>query len=592
MNDHSLFMDYYTQLKEISIYDSGKSAENWWELTYHFLEYLPAAKKIKSPYYEAMQKIQIPNYHKTKKKFQLLLNQMHWSFLRLQGRTILLKNDLGDILSIKVQKAKEPLEALFQEYRATKIMKERAIEFKLLGGFADAMGLIKLTRRALRKMIKLEHAEFTKSDFYSLTSFVSKDNYIVYVYKVSHMMPGYHTYLHDPQISQPDFSQSNKITVTNLSKLLSHGVIFDRLADIFHNVVDNLSANTNRPDLGRYIVLANLLAPTQFRAREKSGSGRLTAWRKAIQYPNVRLNFLPDVGDCISLSDIQLDGEWCKQYFSYLHLEYKDKSSNYILANFMAEYLYVLLLIAGYRAYQLSLKNPNSTTIWQTTAKQVFENSVTMVNTLTYKSENEIRTTLSKACDQTKLARQMQFWMSKEYINHIKNNEVPSDVYGEDVKVDVDISRFRRGTFNEEIGYSINGKDADLGTVNGQEPIKEANKLLYWTVTLIVSSAIEFNFIIKDILNIFAVSDFQECEKRRLQAFDYIATPYREKIQTAICNRLTEKAETPEQASYYEEAAKNHQRLYAARVTQGFWRRKLERIKQNCSSSNVVAAKI
>lgn len=577
-NQHPAFIKHFTQLSTIELFDGGHSGDNWWKLTAQFLQRLEVPVYKDHCFLSLSETIKLPDEKQLVRLIKSEIDQGYWTFLRLQGRTILLKNKAKNVLSIKVQKKDESIEALKREYKVTSLIKSKAKKLGLLGNFVNPMGLVKLSAGFIKKIIGLEHRQLLTTEFYNLTEVKEPNFYSAYLYKTKKKSRDYHTYLHDKSLSEAQFSKSNQIVVTNLSKLLGQGVIFDRLSDLFHNVISTLSPNPNRPDLGRYIVLANLLAPTQFRSGpERYGSGRVTAWQKAVQYPNLRLNQLADLGDCITMKDILVKGDWHERYFYFLKLEYGPKASNYILYNFIAEYLYVLLLIAGLRGYSLTqnkdLENPFL--VWQSLAKQVFDNCVTMAFQLSHKTNDEIRDALSKVCNLNTLARQMQFWMTSEYVKQVQNNLIPTEVYGQQVNVKIDFERFRRGTFRKDLGCSINGVDRDLGTVNGQEPIKEANKLLYWTVTLIAASSLELDLILKEVLFLFANTDYEKNEPLRKQAFAYLPTPSKEKILAEVCKRQAQKTMGSEDAALYEKAAKTHEQFYAARTVQYFWRKRL-----------------
>jgi hypothetical protein len=168
----------------------------------------------------------------------------------------------------------------------------------------------------------------------------------------------------------------------------------------------------------------------------------------------------------------------------------------------------------------------------------------------------------------------MQFWMTSEYIPHLKANKIPEDIYGPDVSITVIIDRFRHGTFNDVLGCSIDGVHSDLGAVNGQEPIKEANKLFYWMVNTVFISFHNFRLTLKELHQIVSESkrDIIQSEVLRKQSFFHLPDKDRHAIQRDLCrDRLMQEGLPPELIKPLKAEAADHERRRAMAIVGGLW---------------------
>jgi hypothetical protein len=326
-----------------------------------------------------------------------------------------------------------------------------------------------------------------KEDSEKFYKFVGKNtDYFAYLYEVDRNYVGYFEYFHSLLIPLLTYKNGNRKILNTLIKLFCKQFVLNETADIFHNI----EGQQTRSDQGRYIVLANLLSPAAVLSfplkTSPPGSGRLSSWKtEAINYVNFRKEGNSDWGGWLPSRDLYFDSEFVKDKFNLAREYYQDKLGNYLLANFIAEYQYVLFLVAGRRGSHLSEVSEKKSEshkmqkIWQDLAELMLNNAAYVISMTTSLFEGNAIKILQSIVDIKRLARQMQFWMTTEYIKPVSGNYLPPDIYGEETKVNVDASRFRQGTFSEKVGFSINlgkGDDPDLGPVNGQEPIKEFNK--------------------------------------------------------------------------------------------------------------------
>ncbi|MCH9769510.1 MAG: hypothetical protein K0U12_01390, partial [Gammaproteobacteria bacterium] len=252
------------------------------------------------------------------------------------------------------------------------------------------------------------------------------------------------------------------------------GIAYDQLADIYHNAEDHARP---REDQGKYLVFVDIV---RFLAR--IGAGRITAWILAILYVNLRQFGMADFGDWSDLRDYFKRSEKVEKFFSEALNSYReDGVGNYLFIELLGEIILVLQLVAGFRGRKLSQgKNlAEQKIIWGKIANVMLDNVAQLISLLSGWSESEVRNYLVSIINVERYATQMRFWMTDEYIPYLANNKIPEAVYGPDVKVVLDRDQFREGTFDENKGCSIDGENPDLGAVNGQFPIKEAEKMIY-----------------------------------------------------------------------------------------------------------------
>lgn len=612
----NVFTQYFSQLKSLEIYDGGHSVDQWWKLTATMLERVPPHQENKKhSFYDqslsffkqlfTQNKVErtmslkddlLYGHYKSHYSYQDFKQEIasgNWTFKRLQGRTILLMNPHGDIFALKVKKQNESYAIHAKEFKAQNALHEHAKEIGLLSKLPNPLSVISCYGEELVSLIPLDSAHLRDTPFFNLVKLDPKETYPVFLYKVSRDQADYFTYLHDIALTDQQFRLGNTVAVHDLCKLIAEGIIYPSLADIFHNTNDAYS----RRDLGRYIVLANLLVSIDFEAQ---GSGRLSGWKKAVAYPNIRTG-LADLGDYATIEDLMEDGELAKKYFSLAEIAYQDKVGNYLLANIFAEYQYVLLLIAGLRGCELTAlikhvpDHPNRPdkqtmlhTLWKTLAEQVLTNCIDMVHLLTRMPIDEVKRIILSVVNTERLAEQMRFWMTDEHIAYMLKNDIPDAIYGKKVAVVIDNKRFRKDTFDAEYGFSINKPDQDLGPVNGQEPIKEANKLFYWMNTLIFYAYLEYTQLRSELGKVLQEPiNSKLFDERRYQLFHYLPPKKYHALQSLLCKKKLQCVDlAPEEKQQVGKQMIYHQQTHSALVIQGFWRAMQRKIPKPALSEN------
>lgn len=560
--------DRTAHLKTIQFMDGANSSDNWSRITQAILSYLPEAKPR-----PAMYDIAYAIAHNNTKHPALTpdfldkTEQYGLRLLRLQGRTILLQDQQGVILAIKVQKENEKRSELIKEYDTTYFLKENKESLHLKSNFPTPVGITPLTGFYDWLSTRAKPEEF--QTFKEMVG--NNNNRMAYVYKVT---PDCHyfTYLHDPSLSDEEFESANEIAINDLCNLLGKGLVFHQLADLFHNK----EHNTFRVDKGQYKVLTNILDYVN------AGTGRLTGWKEAVAYPNLRASGLADLGDHISINEFIGETKRVKEFFSPTWWNYSSRTANYLLAEQIAKYQYILFLIAGVRGCEitkrisdLNIENKDKLIekLWKFLALRIVKNCIQAISLLTHQSQADITSTLNPLVNVDRMALQMRYFMHTEYIQDFLQNQVRSDVYGEDVLVSISIDNFRKNTFNDKIGCSIDGVHPDLGPVNGQEPIKEANKLFYWTINQMAQGFQRYRLSLQDLKEIVGAKNLEESEEKRAKAFQYLPPKAYHALQLSLCNtRIAEQSLTPEFKDKLKQEAKSHQENYSALVIQNFWR--------------------
>lgn len=563
-------------LKKLHLFDGGKSRDSWSSIAKSIISLAPKVKKRKRDF-DLPEKMREIKSRRLASKGNIIRNltRRGWRFLRMQGRTVLLIDKINrNIYALKIKKQNESREELIKEYNTTLYFREHSKELKLKSDFPLPIGVSHVS--GLLELIKPELSSY---DFETMKEKIGDhSSHLVYLYQVDNKKCDYFTYLHDPSLSDAAFKAGNDKAVYDLFTLLCKGVVFPQLADIFHNT----EHVNEREDKGRYMVLVNLL-----RDIGELGAGRLTGWKKAVEYPNVRGSGLADLGDRASLNDYIAEGSQAKTYYQETLNAYGKKASNYLVANIMAEYQYVLFLIAGRRGCDLTeqvQKNALSLEevetqikkIWDKLAWQIVRNCAQALSIVTYQSETQAQQFLSSIVNVERLSRQMRYWMTDEHIANTRCNKIPDDIYGKNVKVKIDFDAFRENTFNLKLGFSLDGINSDLGPVNGQEPIKEANKLFYWMVSSGFNSYHQVNLSLKDIRAITNEKDLIKSEALRLQSFAHLPEKSYHVIQLELCHeRLKQSAPLPpDMIEKIGSEARKHERSHAALTILNFWRAK------------------
>jgi|GEM_PF-6144707 len=547
-------------LKGIVFQDNGVSVDFWSSLTQRMVTAMPSAKRRPDRLDLSLTFAQDSDLTLAVQANYLdALNQQGWQFSSLLGRTIFLQKD-GQELAVKISKAGEEDSLLVKEQRVCGHLQANAAELGLQSSFPQPQGVLKTT-----EVFAWLHRQ-QSLDAEALASFTTlvgcaDDQVTAYSYLLDSKNK-YRIYLHDPELSTEEFNRLSNLVLDDLVSLLGRGLVFDQLADIFHNTEQR---QHEREDVGRYRTLVNLLSGLGL------GTGRLTAWLKAVLYPNLRASGLADLADHRSINDYLEYSPFMAKYFRDVWVCYGDKSGNRLLLNILAEYLYVLQLIAGKRAVELTNRakaagqsEQEIDQIWQAVAAQQIRNAALLISRTTFYNQKQADILLRQWIGVDALARQMRYWMTTDYVADLDNNRIRPGIYDEGCEISVNKNGFRPGTFSLKSGCSINGgEDLDLGLVNGQEPIKKGDELRHVTMNIIVTAFLQFTKTLNDLRS----PTSREANRHRL--FSHLSQKQQARMQMALCKNHVERPGVHKQI---QEEFRQELENRAASAIFGFWR--------------------
>ncbi|MCX7114418.1 MAG: hypothetical protein NTW08_00660 [Gammaproteobacteria bacterium] len=389
-------------------------------------------------------------------------------FERFLGRTLILRVDgQSRFLALKFQKTREHTGELIKEYNMANNLSSQP---QLLSEYPKPQFLGEVSSQQLQSYLSCfaEHPGF--DEFRQMMT--QEERVGVYAYTAP---PAYFIYLHDPRLSDDELSTAVKASVSDLSLLLQQkGLVFDRLADLFHC---RDWQRQRRIDRGRYLVLVTWLC------RNTPGvSGGVQNWKAAVEYVNLRASGLADVGDYENFSwfaKMPFFDEITKGARSHREA-YRDHrvgshpaepcAKQLIYGNCLAEYLFVLTLTLGRRAAAMP-DTLQSLDVWLKTAQHLFRAAVQMLHTLTGLSERAATHYLKPLFDEKAAAQEMQYWMGGKYVF---DSERPNPPYCPHAGISANVVPFVEG-----VGYSSDGVNPHLTTKFSDYPLRQDVSLYY-----------------------------------------------------------------------------------------------------------------
>lgn len=408
------------------------------------------------------------------------------SLLRIQGRTLLFTDESGDLFAVKVQKRGEAKSKLTEEFQMADYLLNNQSRLDLQSHLPTPLGQYSVKRTAILDKCN------TSSNYRQFLGLIADtEDLEVYVYKAP---ASYFTYLHNEHQSLSDFTASVKINVHDLFVLFKEGIIFPQLADIFHTH----SGEDEREDKGRYQALVQLLSVFQ------SQLGRIDKWQKAVEFINLRASGIADLGDSLPITSLLSSSDFTRRYFPELltggyHKRFFDELSgsastlytgkrklfgNYLYLNTMAEYLLVIQLALGSYGDKVTRKIDDvfmKEAVWQQLAELMFHCCAQAVTLMTGISQSRALALLNQRAKIENHVQQTQFWMTPDYSNmdDFEMRTKQYDLYPGESGYEVN------NELIPGVGLSVDGVNQDLGGYNQELPLRELEKLLYATVTLI-----------------------------------------------------------------------------------------------------------
>ncbi|MCK4852330.1 MAG: hypothetical protein KAS86_04370 [Candidatus Omnitrophica bacterium] len=161
--------------------------------------------------------------------------------------------------------------------------------------------------------------------------------YTVMAYKTAN--PDYFTYLHEAE----DDGKAREAYLRNIHDLFAlagYGLIHPDIIELFHNI------DGPRPDRGIYLWMADILRPDL----PRHGAGRIHGWEKVALYPNMRVSGLADFAEIVHLKDLLSLRHHHSDYLGTgLQDLSEEERSKFLLAHYMGNYLLAWALNEGKR---------------------------------------------------------------------------------------------------------------------------------------------------------------------------------------------------------------------------------------------------
>ena len=290
----------------------------------------------------------------------------------------------------------------------------------------------------------------------------NQDSILVYHYKASE---GYSTYLHNPNISDPDRKKARFHFCRDYGLEIREGY-YAVPADLFHNENDKRI----------YHILVDhtqLAIQVQYGAR-KQGAGRLDKWYDAVKYPNGGLLGRRDVGDGV------LRENAVNSFFSQNPPEVG--TENYLEMDALAKVILVDALLTLRRYKDQNRLNWQDIDFVNEFAETLQECQIWLLMGYLNQSYEKCHAFVnSGAIDYVLAAKQLIFWTQTDlegYPKNIQAGTIPEEIYPDVPIVEAFMAKFALN-FNPLNGFGKN-EMPDIGAFNGPLACTEFEKSIFW----------------------------------------------------------------------------------------------------------------
>jgi hypothetical protein len=497
-------------------------------------------------------------------------------FKSLLGRTMLFSIDGEDeLIAIKVQKKGELKSDLAKEFNMGFYLNQNKQRLGLKSKLPTPLAQYSVPLNVVLNCID------DSVDSATFRALIIEDKTIeIYAYKASE---DYFTYLHEKDQTLEELNQAVKTNVHDLFMLLRDGIVFPQLADLFHTQYNKEA----RSDKGRYQTLVQLLRDNQF------DMGRIDKWKKAVEFINLRRSGLADLGDSMPLIDLLNPSDFTQNYYTELltggfHQTYINRDTgkahslftnkrnnfgNYLHINIIAEYLLVVQLAIGYYANKVnhSMSEKDQQELWQELSLLMFDCCAEVINIMTGMPHNRALTHLNQRVNYHTHALQTQFWMTPDYsqLNKLTFNQKQKELYPDEQGYEICSKMIAN------VGLSEDGINQDLGDYNSTNPLRELEKLLFATVTLLEGNQqLDTHFlnqleIIDNLLE--SDADAGECYQATAKLLELARPGARFQQQLALSYFATIKQKYPDTDYCDSRFQQTHKELAALKIL-NFWR--------------------
>ena len=409
----------------IDFSDGGICSSTHSDIVENCLFFLPQQKfnplPISFPKYEKLsdKKIFIAD-----KDYMLRIGLDSLMYVATLGRTLIFKTKKGKYTAIKICKQGEDPGKLVYENKMfgfLNLLKKEGVG--LTGEYPRPLlsihnGTIRVKEQDLPREIKKQIKDLEKHSLKNDESISLKNErgqYFLMLYETDSLE--YFTYLQEvPEgILWEDAVNKN---IKDLFVLAGYGIIHPDICELFHNI----TGNRENIDQGKYLWMVDIVR----RIRGRAGAGRLHAWKQNIKYPNMRLSGPADFAEMIQIEDlISLQHEHSQYLYEDLKRYSPGEREKYILAHFLGNYFFTLMLLEGDRKLFFTEQNRTDEDIVQELSKEMERVYSVAYKAFTGREEKEV----SEIIQWERLANQMLFFMGGKY-KQFKNKELPENLFG------------------------------------------------------------------------------------------------------------------------------------------------------------------
>jgi len=287
----------------------------------------------------------------------------------------------------------------------------------------------------------------------------------------------YFKFLNDPSLGDEEFMAASFRGLEDLFRLARHNLIHTALIELFHNVIQR-----GREDRGRFVWMVNTVRPMMSR----SGTGRLHAWTSAVKFPNLRGSGLADLAHMARIEELTKAENNESVHLAPLH-RFKGSTQNFFLASYLGDYLLAWSLLVGSRFQQkgeLDWKDGAKVSRLAGVMKKGFTHAFSVYSGVPEKASLAF---LGTIINWQRIAVQMSWCMSDAYVEALKTRKVPQKIYGKGVKVIIPNNMETMRGWTDK-GWSFDGKNPDLGPVNGSFPAQELIRTLYLLTSFMIAA--------------------------------------------------------------------------------------------------------
>ncbi len=449
------------KLKSTEIGDGARSTETWSEFVFKLLGFfdtsrLPTESEFSRELKDHLEEGMVAE----ESEYSEFVDKDQWTPYKVLGRTLILQHkERRSFIAIKCQKTGESPQELVKQFKTVQYYRKQK-HYKFEGSLPTPRAVANITNRGeLLQWFKEEGVPDTQV-FESLTS----DGTTAYIYE--HPNYDYFEYVY---ANEEKFFSALGDASPNIFNLLSRGLVLDSLSDAFHNT------NTTRADGGRYIAWANgFLANAMRSVRFRGGGGRVDNWPQAVHTTDIRSSGGPaDESDSEFINNIVgkdigfFSGDLKHLNTAFNTDGFNDNVDSVIIMNFIVEYLMVFELLLGRHMNEFTNKD------WEEQVGLLIRVYAKAYTAFTGVAPHNALRLMKQLFDVKHYARQMKYWMTKEYVDDIANKKIPADIHG---AASVSFKPFRPGTFDDQIGFTADGINQSLGATNGQYPIKHGER--------------------------------------------------------------------------------------------------------------------